>query len=443
MQNGIFFPHKGKAVSAVTFLIAASVMAGCTADKADVTELADPVELTLSWWGNDARHEYTIEAVDEFEDLYPGISVTCNYTEWSGYQTRSNVQMISGTEADVMQINYAWIEQFSPDGNGYYDLNTLGDTLDLSAFGEYELGFGMQNGKLNAIPIAMNVQTPYINKTVYDKYGLDIPSTWEDYFTAAKAMNGEVYPLSMAAKPAFFFIVAYAEQQCGKSFMEHDGSLNFTADDFKIMLDFYCRLINEKVMPQVEYFDRTQLDAGKYAGLIAWLSDANYCDKAIAGGSEFVIADYPAKQESESGEGWYAKPATMYAISKNTAHPQEAAMLLDFLLNSEEMAGLQGVEKGIPLSTKARDHLSENDMLGGMQYSAFEKMEEYDDLPVLSPYFENDDLIDEFRNSCNVALYERGDIDEEAQKLFELFSKVSGNGGDDSADEKDESSRES
>lgn len=414
-------------ISAAALLLS---FTGCSASEANVTAISDPVEISFSWWGNDARHEYTLEAIKLFEELHPDIKVKCNYTEWSGYQTRSNVQMMSSTESDVMQINYAWIEQYSPDGDGYYDLNRLASQLDLSKFGEYELSFGMQNGKLNAIPIAMNTQTLYINRSVYSNYGLDVPNTWEDIFNAAEVMKAdEVYPISMGSKPAFFYLTAYAEQVSGKKFMDLDGHLDFGPEDFKVMLEFYCRLVNEGAMPQVEYYDRTQIDSGKYAGTVAWLSDGtNYCGKAIGNGYELVVANYPADDTLRSGEGWYAKPATMYAISKNTSYPEESALLLDFLLNSKEMAQLQGVEKGIPLSSSARECLAENDLLNGMQYEAFIKMSEYNEkLSVLSPYFENDALIDEFRDACNQVLFEKSDIDEQAEAIYNTFADALGN----------------
>ncbi len=419
--------HK-KSVIMLLAMAVALMFSSCAANPAPVTTFTTPVEITLSWWGNDARHEYMLEAVDRFEDMHPEISVKCRYTEWSGYQTRSDVLMRSGTESDVMLINYAWIEQYSPDGDGYYDLNQLSDIIDLTNFSEYELSYGMKKGKLNAIPIAMNTQTVYINKTLYQQYGLDIPKTWDDLFEAANAMNGEVYPIAMAAKPMFFFVTAYAEQVCGKKFMEQDGTVNFTAQDFEIMLEFYCRLINEKVMPQVEYFDRNEINSGKYAGTLAWLSDgSSYFGKAAQNGYEYVVADYPVTDSAQCGDGWYAKPATMYAMSRNTAHPQEAAMLLDYLLNSEEIAQLQGVEKGIPLSKAGRQYLSDNDMLSGIQYEAYEKMNEFDELSVLSPYFENDDLIEEFRYCCNTVLYEKNTVKSQAEYLYSVFSKVKKN----------------
>ena len=388
-----------------------------------ITANTGQIELSLSWWGNDVRHEYTLAAIQEFENQHPEINVVCHYSDWSGYQVRSDAQMASNTEADVMLINYAWIRQYSPDGRAYYDINTLTEYVDLRNFTAEELDYGMQEGKLNALPTALNTQTIYINKTVYDRYGLDIPRTWEDYFEAAKAMNGEVYPLGMVAKSLYFFCIAYAEQTLGKPFMTIDGSLHFTPEDLEVMIDFYCRLIDEQVMPQPEYFDSLKISTGEYGGTMAWVSDASsHCSKAIENGFEMVIADYPAADSARVGDGWYAKPATMYAISANTEHPKEAAMLLDFLVNSPEMAKLQGVEKGVPVSAAARTCLAENGMLTGIQYEAFLKMNEYtDSIAVVSPYLENADMIDDFRNACNAVLFEVTGIEEQAEELYEIF----------------------
>ena len=409
-------------------LIVMVFVSGC-GNNTVITSNIEQIDLSLSWWGNDVRHEYTLAAIKEFEKQHPEIKVVCHYSDWSGYQMRSDAQMASGTEADVMQINYAWIQQYSPDGNAYYDIHTLTDYIDLSNFSEEELDYGLQEGKLNAIPIALNTQTVYINKTVYDKYGLELPQTWEDYFHAAKVMDGEAYPIAMVAKSLWFFTIAYAEQQLGKQFMTIDGTVNYSPEDIQVMIDFYCRLVNEKVIPQPEYFDSLKVSTGEYAGTLAWVSDASsHCSKAIANGYEIVIGDYPVGDSARVGDGWYAKPATMYAISANTDYPEESAMLLDFLLNSEEMAKLQGVEKGVPVSAAARTCLEENDMLTGIQFDAFLKMNEYtDSIAVVSPYLENSNMIDDFRKACNAVLFDKSSMEEQAEELYQKFLSDLGN----------------
>ncbi len=404
----------------ITALLCSMVLltsAGCSSEPV-VTEQMQQTEISLSWWGNDARNKYTIQAVEKFEELHPEIKVKCSYSEWSGYETRNRIQMISDTEADVMQINYGWLQQYSPEGEGYYDIYTL-DAMDISQFSEDVLRYGLRGEHLNAVPIAMNAQTVYINKTIYEQYGLDVPKTWDDLFHAAEVMKADdIYPLSAASKSMWLYLIAYTEQTTGKTITDDSGNLNFTANDFKIMMEFYQKLVTEHVMPQVDFYQRLELDNEKYAGSVAWISDAvNYFGEAISNGREIVAADYTTIDGSNIGQGWYAKPATMYAVSKNTEHPKEAAVLLNYLMNSKEMAELQGIEKGIPLSAAAQEILKKEKVLTGIQYEASQKMEGCT-LGEMNPVLEKTDMIDDFFTACNDVIYEVKDIDMASKEVY-------------------------
>ena len=53
-------------------------------------------------------------------------------------------------------------------------------------------------------------------------------------------------------------------------------------------------------------------------------------------GYDVKVGEYICEPGAKS-LGWFVKPATMYAISNNTEHPEAAAKLLNYLLNGEEM----------------------------------------------------------------------------------------------------------
>ena len=264
----------------------------------------------------------------------------------------------------------------------------------------------------------MNAQTVYINKTIYDNYGLAVPATWDDLFSAAKVMSKDgIYPLSASSKSMWLYLITYTEQATGKKILADDGSFNFTADDFRTMIEFYKKLVDEKVLPQVEYYERLKLDGEEYAGSVAWVSDANnYFGSAIDKGREIVIAPYTTMAGGTAGEGWYAKPATMYAVSKDTEHPDEAAMLLDFLLNSSEMAELQGVEKGIPLSKSAQEAIS--DQMRGLQYDASQEMSGTP-MTELDPALENGDTIDAFFSAANEYIFDKASSADAAKSFYD------------------------
>ena len=405
--------------------VLAAVTLGSCGEAPVVHEQVKQTEITLSWWGNDTRNEYTIEAMQRFEEMHPEIKVKCNYSEWSGYEARSKVQMISGTEADVMQINVGWLTQYSEDGQGYYDIEKLTDIVDLTGFSEEILSYGRRNGVLNAVPIAMNAETLYINKTIYDRYGLDIPKTWDDLFKAAEVMKCDsVFPVAAASKSIWLYLIAYAEQQNGREIFNENSEICFKPEDFQLMIEFYNRLVTEGVIPKVEDYQRFNIDNGKYAGTVAWVSDAmNYYRGLTEEGTEIVAAPYTVFDGTESGTGWYAKPATLYAVSKNTEHPKEAAILLDFLLNSTQMAELQGVEKGIPISSSAREYLKEHGMLDGLQYEASQVMETNKLIKHMDPLIENSDLYEEFLSACDLVLFDKASAEEAAQQLYDTYKE--------------------
>ena len=65
----------------VAAFLAVSMAALCACgDEQVIHEQAEQTEITLSWWGNDARHEYTLAAVNKFQEKYPYIKV-----KWGQY----------------------------------------------------------------------------------------------------------------------------------------------------------------------------------------------------------------------------------------------------------------------------------------------------------------------------------------------------------------------
>ena len=188
------------------------------------------------------------------------------------------------------------------------------------------------------------------------------------------------------------------------------------------MIEFYNRLVTEKVIPKVEDFQRFNIDNRVYAGTVAWVSDAiNYFGTLVEEGDEIIAADYTAFDSSDAGKGWYEKPATLYAISKNTNHPKEAAMLLDFLLNSAEMARLQGLEKGIPVSKAAKRHLEEDGQLTGLQYEASQVMENNSLISPMNSVIENTNLYETFITHSDMVLFDKGTLDDVAIDLVSAY----------------------
>lgn len=377
--------------------------------------------IEFSWWGNDVRHNYTMDGVDLFQEKEKNIDVSYRYGEWSGYETKTRVWMESHTEADVMQINYAWLNSYSADGNGFYDLNELKDYIDFSSFDEADLTYGMKNGKLNAIPIAFNTSSICFNKDLYDKYNLDYPTTWEDLFAVSEVFSKDnIYTLGMAKKHLLLMLIAYYEQTTGKKVFDENGKLLIDEEGFGYILDFYKELIDKKVIMPVDQFERGKFGKGEVASSVFWISDAdNYCSSLSSNGGTPEFGNY-IMAENAKQSGIYMKPATMYAISSVTECPEEAAKLLNYLLNDATMARLQGTEKGVPVSKIAIEALKQEGSLDTFGYVAYEKMQENKDkLQVMIPIMESEDVLNAFKENADAYIYGVQDRDTTTKAIYE------------------------
>lgn len=382
--------------------------------------------IQMSWWGNDGRHMYTMEGVDIFQEKNPDIDVAYRYGEWNGYEKRNKVWMESHTEADVMQINYAWLDEYSADGEGFYDLNELSEYIDLDNFTDEEKSYGMKGGKLNALPIAMNTHTFYYNQDVLDQYGLDIPKTWDDLFTMGKALAADdKYVLGMSKKQLFLMMIAYYEQNYGTQLFHENGSLAVDEEGIAFLLAFYKDMIDEHVLCPVDTFDRSKYMSGEIAGTMCWISDTKiYCDGLAETGARVSRAGYPVVNGAKSS-GWYTKPATMWAISADTEHPKEAAMLLDYLLNDPDMAKLQQTEKGVPVSDAAIAALNEEGLSETNEYKATQEMGEHqEDMHLMIPNMENEDIIDAFKSGADEYIFDKMSVEECAEMTYEAMKNV-------------------
>ena len=389
---------------------------------------AEQTDITYSWWGNDERHHYTAKGIKDFTEKNPDISVSPSYAVWDGYESRYASMMRSHDECDVMQINYAWLAKYSSDGTGYYDLRTLSGQIDLSQFTDRDLAFGTRNGTLNALPIAYNMPVFYYNESILDQYGLSVPRTWDDLFACARVLRDHgVSMLSMNDKQLWMTMLAWYEQTTGTAVFDENGACQIGEADFETMLSMCTRMAAEGVIDLDADSPAQQFANGKTAGVVIWASDASrYCQPVADAGQTVVLGENPGV-DGPSATGWYMKPATMLAISKNTAHPEEAARLVNYLLNDADYALMQGTEKGVPASSSAYQALADNGKLSGFEEEATQQMHRnMDSLKAMVPAMEDSQTVNAFKDCLRKYQYGRADLSQSAQELYAAVQESNG-----------------
>ena len=329
-----------------------------------LTAFAALADVTFSWWGGDARHEATLKAIEAFT-AETGIKVEPTYSAWTGWEEKMATYFASDSAFDVNQVNWSWPLTFvNTDGTSKMaDLNQFADIIDLTQFADTAKASVTKDGKLLAVPIAMTGRIYYWNKTTYEKAGLETPKTLADLMAAGpifkEKLGNDYYPMVLGSYDKMILMVHYLECVYGKNWVE-DGKLNYSAEEIAQGFQFIQDLEDNHVIPTAETLIGDGADSldkntkwmdGRYAGIFEWDSSASKFQAALNEGQEFIVGDYL----TDIGEykGGFTKISLAFAITDTAANKEEAAKLIEFLLNSDEGARLMNSQRGIPLSAKA------------------------------------------------------------------------------------------
>ena len=401
---------------------AAVTLTGCSGKDLLTYEshrpIAVPEQISYSWWGNEARNEYTIEGIKDFEEQNTDIKVNTFSGSYMGYKENLDTLMRSGIEYDVMQIDHKWLDEYSADGEGFYDLYEIGGKLNFNNFDDEVLESGVRNGKLNGIPVSLDALCFCYNYDIFDQRKIEKPRNWNDLLRCGEKLSKDGISVLSADEDAIWIMLcAYAEQISGKqAFASEDSDECFGADEVTAMMQYAQKMFDngsvKKTSSMPDAFSK-----GRSAGQMTFISDISDSIKPLEAAGMHIIMGRNPEAPSAKRWGWYVRPTGFYAISKNTENIDDAAKLLDYLLNDPGMAALQGMEKGLPASKSALETLEAKDQLSGLIYDADKQSKLGGDVHIMDSRMYEEDRYSEFFRL--VELVRRGDI--EASEAAEQF----------------------
>ena len=217
----------------------AASLAACAptgnADGGDVTgasaeEIAAALqeESSITVWGWAPQLEPIVEA---FEEKYPKIDVKLeNVGTGNDHYTKLQNAIKAGTGApDVAQVEYYALPQFALSG-AFADLTGFGageleDQYTPSTWGSVSLNDGIYALPQDSGPMAM-----FYREDVFTNLGLEIPTTWDEYIAAGKAIhaaNPDAYITNDTGDAGFTTSMIW---QAGGNPYVVDGTTDVTVD---------------------------------------------------------------------------------------------------------------------------------------------------------------------------------------------------------------------
>jgi multiple sugar transport system substrate-binding protein len=341
--------------------------AGATSDPGPSPAAAHrQVELRIAWWGSTERHKRTVAALQLFERKYPSIGVKFEHDEWGAYWQRMEEYAATGRVPDVMQqvddnlLDWArrgWLLPLDP-------LVKEG-TIDLANAPDAFVDTGRIDGKLYGLSFGINVQSVLADVSDFERAGLSPPRddwTWDEFEATCLRLHEALGKWCFGPHLTYWKMWRSFPVASGQAPFSRDGrALGYEDDEpFRRYLEMLVRLEAAGAIPSYS-LERSEfpspalrkepLITGRAVMARANSNELVAARELVGPGRRISLFPLPRSRGARYSPS-HVKTGCALSIASTSKHPHEAALLVDFLVNSTEANQMLLGERGVPLSTK-------------------------------------------------------------------------------------------
>lgn len=392
-------------------------------------------ELRMSWWGGDSRHAATQTALEVCGEKH-GHTIKPEFTGWSGHFEKVATQLAGGTEADIMQINWPWLPIFSENGDGFADLNTLSDTIDLEQWPADMRAAASRSGALNGLPASLSGRIFFFNKTTYEKAGINVPTNLDELMAAGPifkdVLGDDYYPFEATGLDASLLIQNIVTQRTGKSLINPDtNEVQWSAEELQAGIDYYQAMVDNHVIQSwkekaaagnVALHENANWTSGKIAGTYLWDTVYFKISDPLEEGQELVPSGLLRLADSQN-DGVFRKPSMVFSISANSENQEAAAQVLNCLTTEAEGIAAMSSARGVPSSAVAAKQLLEAGGIKQIQVDA-QAMVLAAEAPAISPFNEDPDVRAGLEDTLELFAYGELNSAEAADEILMLVNEA-------------------
>ena len=354
---------------------ATSAAAGsASSETASAATSGDGSQMRIAWWGSQARHNATIEALDTYA-ADNGTTFSYEYNSWDSYFEDLATETVGNNLPDIIQMSTTDIINYAQNGQ-IIDLQSYIDdgTIDTSKIEAASLDGGKVDGKEVGITTGVNTVTVAYNKDIFDQAGVAYPEddwTWSEYIDDAKQIyekTGIQSDIPFLAEARW--VVETWVRSYGYDLFSEDGQSLPWADDAKVTGAIASAMQDVRdgieagyfIDPEVQVAWSTTEDQyvvqGKSA--MSFILSNYYGTYCTTLGSDLGMAMLP-KMDDGTQTGMYLNSNMYWCITSNSKDPAASAKVVNYLINDKDAALIIGTDRGVSLNSDIRDELSTSD----------------------------------------------------------------------------------
>jgi multiple sugar transport system substrate-binding protein len=351
---------------------AAGLLAGCssgTTSRSAAPSGAAPEKVSLTYWNWVPNMDKVVAA---WNSTHPDVQVTSS-TQAGGDDaaTKFLTAAKAGNPPDLIQAEYQALPSFVA-AEAVADIKTAADRVK-AEFGAGVWGLvTLGTPEVYGIPQDSGPMLLYYRADLFEKYGIAVPETWQDYAEAARTVHKKdpkVFLGTFSSKDPGSF--AGLAQQAGAQWWSIGGDAwKVALDDAPTtrMADYWGGLVKEGVIDGMPYFTPEWNKALNDGKLLTWPSaiwaPGPLASNAPKSKGKWAIAKLPQWNAGENFSGFWGGSAV--AVAAGSKHKEAAAEFAAWLNTDPAALGLlikegavyPAATKGTSLLTEAPDYFS-------------------------------------------------------------------------------------
>ncbi|WEG13494.1 extracellular solute-binding protein [Pullulanibacillus sp. KACC 23026] len=318
------------------------------------------ITLRFAYWGDQTRDQLTQKVIKLYEQSHPNIKIIPEFSGMDGYFQKLDTEFAAGNAPDIIQ--------YGGNINDYVNKGVVlplnqyeGKGLDVSKHPKSMLDAATFNGKLYGVCIGVNAGGVLIDKTLFKKANVPLPSdnwTWDDMENigkqVTKGLNNKVYGLLAFDETGFG---TYLAQRNKVAFDNTTNKVGYTEKDVQDWFQMWENMRKVGAAAPAALQAQNQTDPAQ--SLIAKGDVAmqfvfsNQYSSYIANSKDQFELHLPPNSGGTTGVALL--PSQFLAGNAHTKYPKQVADFLNFFVNNVDAGKILGMNRGIPVNPDVRD----------------------------------------------------------------------------------------
>lgn len=328
---------------------------------------AQSTPIKASWYGGQDTHDRMQQALALFTEKNPDIAVSVEFAPFAEFYDRLSIQYTGGGAPDMHRHSMTYLFDYIERGQ-LADLTPfIGSTIDTSSLYPGVVEIGTMGDTVNAIGNNQIAVGLFYNQAKLDAAGRtdalqDL--TWDSFRDMAIALGqaggNNTYGVNDSGGFTGLFEVFLTQR--GKSLYGSEGGLGFEKSDMIDWLAYWQSLRAERGAPppavtaESAGFQNAPMVKNQAAMQIGWNQQLVFYQALMT--EELGITACPSLAGG-ANNGHLIRALDFWVVPSRSANTEQAAKLINFLLNDEEAIAILGLTLGGPASDKASAILAE------------------------------------------------------------------------------------